>query len=143
MARGNHPFWKIIEGKEPSQGASAWLGRKILEADPDGGHLKTQFDIKPELTNPLGHIQGGMLAAMLDATMSPALATVIDAAETIPTLELKVSFLRPAKGRIIGTGRVIQKTKSVAFLEGKLEDMQGNLIATATATSLIVKERNP
>ena len=31
MARGNHPFWDIIEGKEPSQGVSSWLGRKILE----------------------------------------------------------------------------------------------------------------
>lgn len=139
MTRGNHPFWKVIEGKEPSQGASAWLGRKILEVDPQGGFLKTQFDAKPDFTNPLGHIQGGILAAMLDSTMSPALATVIDATETIPTLELKVNFIRPAKGRIIGTGKVIQKTKSVAFLEGKLEDTEGNLIATATATSLIIK----
>ena len=139
MARGNHPLWNVIEGKEPSQGASAWLGRKILEADPQGGLLRTQFDLKPEFTNPLGHIQGGILAAMLDSTMSLALATVIDATETIPTLELKVNFLRPAKGRVIGTGKVIQQTKSVAFLEGKLEDTEGNLIATASATSLIIK----
>ena len=100
MTRGNHPFWKVIEGKEHSPGDSAWLGRIIIEADPQGGFLKTQFDPKPQFTNPLGHIQGGILAAMLDSTMSSALATVIDATETIPTLELKVKlgmhFTQPA-----------------------------------------------
>ncbi|HMP51167.1 MAG TPA: PaaI family thioesterase, partial [Candidatus Melainabacteria bacterium] len=37
-----------------------------------------------------------------------------------PTLELKVSMLNAARpGRIIGTGRVIKRGKSVGFIEGE------------------------
>jgi len=57
-----------------------------------------------------------------------------------PTLELKVNFLRPASpGRITGTGRVVHRGGSIAFLAGELRDEEGEVLATATATARIIR----
>ncbi len=52
----------------------------------------------------------------------------LDDGEFAPTLELKVSFLRPAApGRMVGTGRVVHRGGSIAFLAGELKDHEGNV----------------
>jgi uncharacterized protein (TIGR00369 family) len=61
-----------------------------------------------------------------------------------PTLELKVSLLRPARpGRLIGTGRVVHRGGTIAFLEGSLRDVDGQLVATATATARVIRTEAP
>jgi acyl-coenzyme A thioesterase PaaI-like protein len=40
-------------------------------------------------------------------------------------------------GRLIGKGRVVSRTKSVAFLEAELFDEAGNLLARSTSTAKI------
>ncbi len=99
-----------------------------------------QFDAKSEFLNPMGTIQGGFLAAMLDCTLSPALATTLTSEQMCPTLELKVNFLRAARqGSIIGMARVAHKTSSVAFLEGELRDPDNRVVVTGTATARIIR----
>jgi len=88
-------------------------------------------------TNPVGNIQGGFLAAMLDDTMGPALAATLDAGEFAPTLPLTVSFARPAKvGRLLGKDRIVRRGREVCLLAGELYQ-DGELVASATATALI------
>jgi uncharacterized protein (TIGR00369 family) len=95
---------------------------------------------RDDFTNAMGSVQGGFLAAMLDATLGPALAATLPDGEYAPTLELKASFLRPASpGRITGTGRVVHRGGSIAFLAGELRDHAGEVLATATATARIVR----
>jgi uncharacterized protein (TIGR00369 family) len=90
--------------------------------------------------SPMGSVQGGFLAAMLDDTLGPALVATLPDGAFAPTLELKVSFLRPASpGRIIGTGRLVHRGGSIAFLAGELRDEAGNMLATATATARIIR----
>jgi uncharacterized protein (TIGR00369 family) len=96
-----------------------------------------EFDGKPEFTNPVGHIQGGFLAAMLDDTMGPALAATLDAGEFAPTLNLNVSFARPARvGKLQGKGRILKRGREVCFLAAELFQ-EGELVAAATATAII------
>lgn len=67
------------------------------------------------------------------------MATLADG-EFAPTLELKVSFLRPAApGRITGTGRVVHRGGSIAFLAGELRNEAGEVLATATATARVIR----
>lgn len=141
MSRGTHSIWDVIEGRAAAQGVGAWLDRTFVDANPDGGMLRARFEPKPEHLNSMGQIQGGILSAMLDATIGPALSTTLAADEAGPTLELKVSFLRPARGTILATGQLVHRTASIAFMEGSLEDRDGNLVARATATVKIVKQR--
>ena len=90
--------------------------------------------------NPVGVVQGGFLAAMLDDTLGPALVATLGPGEFAPTSDLHVQFLRPARpGRLVGRGRIVRRGRDVAFLAGELADGDGNLVAVATATAPIRK----
>jgi uncharacterized protein (TIGR00369 family) len=115
------------------------LGWEVVEARPADGWIRIRFEGRPEFVNPAGYIQGGFLAAMLDDTMGPAMFVYSEGRLFTPTIEMHVSFLSPARpGPIYGEGQVVQAGKSIAFLEGKLTDLSGTVLARATATSRLV-----
>jgi molybdopterin converting factor subunit 1 len=118
------------------------LGMRPLSAEP--GHVRMEFTASEQFLNPAGVVQGGFITAMLDDTMGPAAVAQLGPGYFAPTLELKVSFLRPVgPGRLVADGRVVHMGRSVAFLEGSLADEEGNVVATATATARIVKLERP
>ncbi len=128
-----------MAGRAPMPPAAATLGWELVDADTEVGSIEVEFTANRGLTNPLGNIQGGFLAAMLDDTLGPALVATLDPGQFAVTLELKVSFLRPAGvGRLVGRGRVIHRGGSIAFLEGSRTDSEGATVATATATARII-----
>jgi uncharacterized protein (TIGR00369 family) len=131
-------FWAAIDaGRELSPVATS-LGWTLLDAGDEERPFRVQFEGRPEYRNPAGNIQGGMLAAMLDETLSPALASKLGPGEFPSTLELKVSFIAPAKvGKLIGEARVVNRGKRICFLEATLSDAEGRLVATATATAML------
>jgi uncharacterized protein (TIGR00369 family) len=131
-------FAKIVSGELPQAPIANLLGWKFLDFDPAQQVIRVEMQARPEFINPAGVIHGGMLAAMLDETPSPALAATLGPGEFAPTLEIKVNFISPAKvGRVLGTGRVVSRGRSICFMEGQLHDEQGNLLATASATSKV------
>jgi len=116
------------------------LGWQMIEADPEQGRVKIGFDGRPEFCNPAGFIQGGLLSAMLDDTMGPAVLAYTRGAVYTATISMTVNFLAPARvGRLIGEARVTQVGKTVAFVEAKLSDEKGTVIATATSTARVVE----
>jgi uncharacterized protein (TIGR00369 family) len=133
-------FWDVMEGRKPMPPAAALLGFELVAIDPEQATIRVRFVAKAEFANPMGFVQGGFIAAMLDETLGPALVATLPAGQFAPTIELKVNFVRPAKiGVFVGDGRVVAKTRSIAFLAGELRDDAGELIATATATARIVE----
>ena len=139
MSDRSGPFWDALAGRAPMPPAAATLGWELVAADPDAGTIEVAFTAGPEMANPMGNVQGGFLAAMLDDTLGPALVATLDAGQFAVTLELKVNYLRPATaGRLVGRGRVVHRGGSVAFLEGSLSDAAGATLATATATARII-----
>lgn len=116
------------------------LGYRLLDADAERGEARAQFVARPEFLNLMGNVQGGLLAAMLDAVASTALLAQLPSDHLAPTLELKASFVRPAPaGPLVGHGRVVHRGRTIAFLEADLTDQDGTLLATATATARIVR----
>jgi uncharacterized protein (TIGR00369 family) len=75
---------------------------------------------------------------MLDDTLGPALVATLAAGQFAPTINLSVSFHRPAMvGTVItGKGRVLKRGKEVSFMSGELYQ-DGNMIASGTATAII------
>ncbi|MGH8860174.1 MAG: PaaI family thioesterase [Jatrophihabitantaceae bacterium] len=129
-------------GGRPVPPAVELLGFTLISADPDLGVAEVDFTGRPEFLNLMGYVQGGYLAAMLDAVSSTAVLAQLPADQLAPTIEMKTSFLRPAPaGRIVGHGRVVHRGRSIAFLEGSLSDPDGALLATSTATVRIVVRR--
>jgi uncharacterized protein (TIGR00369 family) len=134
------PFWDVMLGRKPAPPAAATLGFKLLDIDAEQGTIRVQFEGKEQFLNPMGNVQGGFLCAMLDDTLGPALVATLPKDHFAPTIELKVSFIKPAKpGVFVGTGRVVSRGGTIAFLSGELSTEQGELIATATATARIVQ----
>jgi uncharacterized protein (TIGR00369 family) len=133
-------FWDVLAGRAPAPPAATTLGWTLSRVDPERGEIEVTFEAGRAFTNPMGNVQGGFLAAMLDDTLGPALVATLPAGEFAPTLELKVSFLRPAKpGRLTGRGRVLHRGGTIAFLSGELTDDEGDVVAAATATARVVR----
>ncbi len=133
----NSFFWRIMRGEMPPPRVAETLGISFTAVDADAGTIEVEFDARPEFTNPVGNVQGGFLAAMLDDTMGPALAATLAEGEFAPTLNLNVSFERAAKvGKIQGKGRVLKHGKDVCFVAGELYQ-DGKRVASATATAII------
>lgn len=130
-------FWKIMRNELPPPRAAETLGIVFKNIDAEAGAVEVEFQGKAEFTNPAGNIQGGFLAAMLDDTTGPALSATLGAGEFAPTLNLNVSFQRPAiVGTLVGRGRVLRKGRDVCFLSAELLQ-SGQIVATATATAII------
>jgi uncharacterized protein (TIGR00369 family) len=120
--------------------SSKLLGWHLLDARPGDGWVRIGFDGKREFCNPAGYIQGGILSAMLDDTMGPAVFIMTDGKLYTATITMTVNFLAPAKvGPIVGEADVTQLGKTVAFVEGRLMAGDGTLIATATASARLVE----
>jgi uncharacterized protein (TIGR00369 family) len=132
------PFWDVMEGRAPQPPAAMLLGFELISVDPQAGTIEVAFNATEQFLNPAGTIQGGLLAAMLDDTLGPALVATLSRGEWAPTTDLHVQFLSPAwPGRIVGSGRVVRRGGQVAFMTGELRDEGGNVVATATATAAI------
>jgi len=112
----------------PTPPSSRLLGWHVLDARPKDGWIRIGFDGKRDFCNPAGFVQGGILTAMLDDTMGPAVFT------------MTVNFLSPARpGPITGEAKVTQLGKTVAFVEGRLMAEDGTLLATATSSARLVE----
>jgi uncharacterized protein (TIGR00369 family) len=132
------PFWDVMAGRVDPPPAAALLGWELLAVDPDAGTIEVAFTATEAFLNPVGVVQGGLLAAMLDDTLGPALVATLGPGEFAPTTDLHVQFLRPARpGRLTGRGRIVKRGRDVAFLTGELLDDGGELVATATATAQV------
>jgi uncharacterized protein (TIGR00369 family) len=116
------------------------LGWHLLDARPSDGWIRIGFDGKPEFCNPAGFVQGGILSAMLDETMGPAVFAMTEGKLYTATISMTVNFLAPARpGPITCEANVTQVGKTVAFVEGKLMAGNGTLLATATTSVRLIE----
>ena len=124
----------FAEGNQPP--AAKHLGWRLLDFDIERGWIKVGFSAKPEFLNPMGNIQGGFLLAMLDDTMGPAAVIKSRGAQFTQSLDIHAHYLRPIKaGDITAEGEVTKLGRSVAFMEGRLFDAEGNLCTRAVSSA--------
>ncbi|WFU15558.1 PaaI family thioesterase [Bradyrhizobium sp. CB3481] len=120
--------------------SSRLLGWHVLDARPADGWIRIGFDGKRDFCNPAGFVQGGILSAMLDDTMGPAVFVMTEGRLYTATISLTVNFLAPARpGPITGEAKVTQLGRTVAFVEGRLTAEDGTLLATATTSARLVE----
>jgi uncharacterized protein (TIGR00369 family) len=120
--------------------SSKLLGWHLIDARPREGWIRIGFDGKRDFCNPAGFVQGGILSAMLDDTMGPAVFVMTDGKLYTMTITMSVNFLAPAKpGKLIAEASVTQLGKTVAFIEGRLMSEAGIVLATATTSARLVE----
>lgn len=84
----------------------------------------------------VGH--GGVVMSLLDVAMARAAKSRVEAERGAPvgsvTVEMKTSFFRPARGKVVARGRVLHRSTTMAYCEAELVDAEGVLVAKALGT---------
>ena len=117
------------------------LGFELLRLEP--GSSEIAITVREELTNSLGVAHGGLLMTLMDIAMAHAARSPVEAGGevlgTVVTIEMKTSFMRPATGRVVATGRRMHRTVTMAFCEASVLDARGHLVAHSTGTFKYLK----
>lgn len=109
----------------------------------DEGQSELRYTPEPEHMNSFNVTHGGALMTLLDVTLATA-ARSVDKTLGVVTIEMKTSFMQPARGALTAKGRLIHRTRNMAFTEGTVLDAQGNVCAHATGTfKYVTKAVNP
>jgi acyl-CoA thioesterase len=119
------------------------MGIDVVSAEPGKAVLKMQ--IRPDMHNGVGWLQGGILAAVADEAMALALYPLLSKTEGIATISESTSFVRGAQdGYIIAEGRVIRKGRRVAFTEGEVYtgDNEKVLLSRTSAAFAVTMNKN-
>lgn len=101
-------------------------GRVLYTMVINSDHLATPFAA-----------HGGSVAALIDAALGVACLTeVCEEMKVVSTVNLTISFLNPAHKDDVLTAdaRVTKSGKRILFVEGKVTNQKGELVATASAT---------
>jgi uncharacterized protein (TIGR00369 family) len=99
----------------------------------EGGASELKFAPKPEHLNSFQVTHGGAIMTLLDVTMATA-ARSVNLDVGVVTIEMKTSFMRPCVGVLSGKGRLMHRTKSMAFTEATIYDAEGIACAHSTGT---------
>jgi uncharacterized protein (TIGR00369 family) len=104
------------------------------------GEVVMSLDVDERHENPMGFVQGGVICVLADGAMGFAFATTLADGDSFTTVEMKTNFLRPFKaGRLLATGRLINRGRTLGLTEAHVRDEQGRLIAHATSTCMALR----
>jgi uncharacterized protein (TIGR00369 family) len=106
----------------------------------DGGESELRYEAKPEHLNSFAVTHGGATMTLLDVTMATAARSETPDLGVV-TIEMKTSFMQPARGPLVAKGRLIHRTASLAFTEGTVYDAEGRICSQATGTFKYVRRK--
>jgi len=115
---------------------------RVVEYDSDAGRAILEFTCAPEMCHSGGVAQGGFVTGWIDSAMAHACIARYTADFWIATLEVKVSFFKPARpGVVIAEGWIEHAGKQTVFAEGRLRSADGTMLAKANSTIRLVPNR--
>jgi len=122
----------------PIDGLQASLGlqRRVSVQD---GRAVLEYLAGPHMCHSGGVVQGGFICGWIDAAMAHAVIAEAGGEVTPMSLELKVSFFAPARpGLVIAEGWIERRGRSTAFLEGRLLNSAGEVLAKGSSTARLM-----
>lgn len=121
---GTSPFWDLLG---------------MRETEMKDGHAEVQLDITDNLLQRRGSVHGGVLATMIDASIGSAVRSTLEEGEGSVTVEIKVNYLKPAKGRLLVAKALLSKRgRTLAVGQSEVWDDKDHLVATGTGTFIII-----
>lgn len=137
--RLNPEFISVLKKKIISAPYFKLLGMKLRALEE--GRAEVVIRTCERHLNPLGMVQNGIMASVLDAACSWSFLSQIPDGRGVATAKLNTNFVDscgPGQD-LLSIGRVIKVGKRLGFSEARLsEESSGRLLAFATATSAIV-----
>lgn len=116
------------------------LGVKLTRVHRDGVTIKCA--LRHELTNSAGVAHGGVAAAMADVAVGMAINRHFGGTRKITTVEMKISYFRPAsKGQIFARSRLLRLGSTLGIGRVDLWDAKRSLIGAAIVTYMFLDGR--
>ena len=109
----------------------------------EGESMTVRFPFDARFTNPMGVMQGGMIAAAMDNALGPLSFLV---APPSVTTQFNLSFLRPVSPDLPYfevEARLDEKTRQYLFMSARAADPEGRTLALAHVTCFILPAREP
>jgi uncharacterized protein (TIGR00369 family) len=103
--------------------------------------LKVRFPFDARFANPLGTFQGGVLCATIDNAFGPLSYLALKRPSV--TLDLMTQFIRsfsPKDQYIEVEAKVVSISSATLVMQAEVRNAKNKLIATATATFLILQD---
>ncbi|WP_075997228.1 PaaI family thioesterase [Salaquimonas pukyongi] len=139
MKPENPDFAETVHESFARQSFMTTLGGTITAVEP--GMVCIEYGHHEGLLQQHGFIHAGVGTSILDSACGYAALSLAPAGAEVLTVEFKVNFLRPAKGkRFSASGQVLKAGKRLTVCEGELRADGTSLIAKMQATmSILVK----
>ena len=134
-----HPLvQKVLDAKPP---IAELIGFEVVAIGE--GRAIGSLQAGPQHANPMGTLHGGVLCDIADAAMGMAFASTLAPDESFTTIALSINFFRPVwQSRLKAEARVINRGKSVGYLECDVTDQDGKHIARANSTCFVLRGDN-
>jgi uncharacterized protein (TIGR00369 family) len=108
--------------------------------DVRDGRATVVLEAGPQHANPMGTLHGGILCDIADAAMGIAFASTLAPEESFTTVELKINFFRPVwQGRLTAVGTVVQRGRTVGYVECTITDEENRAVARAASTCMVLR----
>jgi uncharacterized protein (TIGR00369 family) len=114
-----------------------WAGMELVSVGD--GLAEVGVALEPHHFNPQGIVHGGIISAVADTSIGLALRSRLPAGMTHRTAQLNVHFLAKGEGdRLVGKGRAVHLGRRMGYGEAEVQDATGRVLATATATFIVL-----
>jgi uncharacterized protein (TIGR00369 family) len=132
---------RLIKENRVADYTSPNLALGMVPVEFGAGSSRWVWKTQPVVAlNPFGTLQGGYLTVFIDELMSTAIASVLEDGEWAMTAEFKINFLRAlTPASFEGRGRVLRRSRTLAFLEAQVESEGGQIAVTASSTWAVMK----
>lgn len=111
-------------------------GARIIAHEPNRS-LAVEFTVREDQTNPLGSLQGGILASFFDDTFGPlAFRTT---GKPCISIDMTVNFVRQVRPgeAIVVRAEFKSKSRTLLQLYGEAHTSRNKLVATASSNMMI------
>jgi uncharacterized protein (TIGR00369 family) len=130
-----------VSSTEAPSRAWALLGLRLVATEE--GSATIEMTPTGDMANHAGFVHGGMISTLADSAMGRSVRTLVPGVLRSMSFDLKLSFISAARvGETLrATGRVVHAGRRTVVTECRVEDPRGKLVATASGTFAVSREK--
>jgi uncharacterized protein (TIGR00369 family) len=118
----------VLEVRFDNSPYQRFLGLTLLRAEKGCIEVRLPFRTEFLREDDSDWLHGGIVSAFVDILGDYAIVTEVGAG--VPTIDLRVDFLRPARrGDLLGVGKVVRIGRTISIADAEVRDESGTLVA--------------
>jgi uncharacterized protein (TIGR00369 family) len=134
---------ELVRSEFEKQEVMRSLGASLGKASP--GSVEIELPFKESLTQQHGYIHAGIVTTIADSACGYAAWSLSPSGSEVLTVEYKVNFLSPAKGRkLVARGSVIRQGRTLTVCAADVfavANHKERLVATMLATIMVIRKQ--